>query len=53
MKVLFLSGYAPEPLLRGALAERAFLQKPYTAAALASKVREVLDSNERSQPAGP
>jgi two-component system, chemotaxis family, CheB/CheR fusion protein len=49
MKVLFLSGYAPESLLRGAVTERAFLQKPYTSAALASKVREVLDSTEQGQ----
>jgi CheY-like chemotaxis protein len=43
--VLFTSGYAPDEVLRrGVLsAEVAFLQKPFTAASLATKVRATLD----------
>jgi PAS domain S-box-containing protein len=46
MKVLYVSGYAEDPPGTGATAEpgRAFLEKPFTADALASKVREVLDA---------
>jgi two-component system cell cycle sensor histidine kinase/response regulator CckA len=45
MKVLFVSGYTDNALVRhGVLeAEYAFLQKPFTLTALAQKVREVLD----------
>ena len=44
MKVLYLSGYTGEAVVRnGILEEQApFLQKPFTPAALAHKVREVL-----------
>jgi CheY-like chemotaxis protein len=45
MKVLFVSGYADDAVARhGVLgAGKAFLQKPFTAAALAERVRQVLD----------
>jgi CheY-like chemotaxis protein len=45
LKVLFQSGYTGETVVRhGVLeGERAFLQKPFTLASLAKKLREVLD----------
>jgi PAS domain S-box-containing protein len=43
-KVLFMSGYTPDVALRhGVLATSAYLQKPFSPAALARKVRDVLD----------
>jgi CheY-like chemotaxis protein len=46
-KVLFMSGYTPDVALRhGVLATSAYLQKPFSPAALARKVRDVLDSSD-------
>jgi len=46
MRALYLSGYTQESIMRDAMLEPgiAFLQKPFTADALAAKVREVLES---------
>ena len=48
MRVLYTSGYTDEAILRDALFDKAthFIGKPYTAAELTRKVREVLDSPE-------
>jgi PAS domain S-box-containing protein len=46
LKVLFMSGYADDTIVQQGVLEAgaAFLQKPFTPDALASKIREVLDS---------
>jgi len=45
LKVLFMSGYAEDTVAQQGLLDRdaAYLQKPFTPDALASKIREVLD----------
>jgi PAS domain S-box-containing protein len=45
-RVLYMSGYADDAIFRNALPgkETAFLEKPFTAAVLSRKVREVLDA---------
>jgi len=45
-RILYMSGYADDAIFRRALPgkEAAFLEKPFTAAALSRKVREVLDA---------
>ncbi len=50
IKVLFLSGYADDAVLRQGVAssDLHFLQKPFTPAALARKVREVLEESGRA-----
>ena len=49
MKVLFMSGHTQDAVLKeGVQKGAAFLQKPFTPAGLAQKVRETLDSPARS-----
>jgi two-component system cell cycle sensor histidine kinase/response regulator CckA len=46
IRVLFVSGYTPDAVLRQGVGEgeQAFLQKPFSPAALAERVRDVLDA---------
>ena len=51
MKVMFMSGHTQDVVLKEGIQKgTAFLQKPFTPAGLAQKVRETLDSKD--QPAG-
>jgi PAS domain S-box-containing protein len=53
-KVLFMSGYTEDAIIRHGIytAQAAFIGKPFSPAAIAAKVREVLDSQEKgSDPA--
>lgn len=46
-RVLFMSGYSDDTILRaGVQAEVAFLQKPFSSAALTAKIREVLETGK-------
>jgi hypothetical protein len=47
LKVLFMSGYADDTIVQQGVLEvgAAYLQKPFTPDALASKIREVLDKD--------
>jgi two-component system cell cycle sensor histidine kinase/response regulator CckA len=48
LKVIFVSGHTQDVILKeGVLKGTAFLQKPFTPAGLAQKVRETLDQAER------
>ena len=51
MKVMYMSGYAENVVpLRGVVAAGVdFLEKPFTPAALAGKIREILDRDERGR----
>jgi DNA-binding NtrC family response regulator len=53
LKVLYMSGYTDNAVLNTGVFEKevAFLQKPFSPAALTEKVREVLESNGRMRQA--
>jgi two-component system, cell cycle sensor histidine kinase and response regulator CckA len=50
MKVLFISGYTNDEILRRGISrqEAAFIQKPFTAEDLMRKVRDILDNSEKA-----
>jgi FixJ family two-component response regulator len=51
MKVLFISGYTNDEVVRRGVKQKetAFIQKPFTAAEMMRKVREVLDETKRER----
>ncbi len=54
LKVLYMSGYTDNAILNSGILRKevAFLQKPFTPAALAEKVRDVLENNGKTRQAG-
>ena len=44
IKIVFMSGYAEDAVSRGIVKPAGFIQKPFTADALAGKLRQVLDA---------
>ena len=54
MKVLYMSGYTDHAIVNTGIFQKkvAFLQKPFTPGALTERVREILDSSERTRRAG-
>jgi len=54
MKVLYISGHSQSAIQRRGVKRQlvAFLSKPFAPAALASKVREVLESDDQARHAG-